>query len=254
MQDGSHCDILFESSEDKDTDTDSDAETANTVSVYQFLTSSVCVSLNLANCYSYEMQNFLEIFEETEETDEVVMHMVQNNPQSEEESPTLCVPHPQLPQEELRTFAILLLTLKKSYNLSESCIKAILLLMVLLIKVFMRFLKQSTLDNMDTVASSFLDLFPTSEHALRRLAGIDDTDCKFNQSVCCPKCFKTYPELRTWTTYSHSTPGDFLCDFVEYPRHPHVSRRMKCGSHLLKYVSSVTPNFCVQSKFSQTIA
>ena len=186
----------------------------------------------------------LEIFEESEETDEVSMCMVQNNTHSEEESPTPCAPHPQLPQEELRTFAILLLALKKSYNLSESCIKAILLLMVLLVKVFMRFLQQiETSGTLDTVAGSFLDLFPTSEHALRRLAGIDSTDCKFNQLVCCPKCFKTYPELRRWTLYSHSTPADFLCDFVEYPRHPHVSRRMKCGSRLLKFVSSGRSKF-----------
>ena len=64
------------------------------------------------------------------------------------------------------------------------------------------------------------------------------TDDDFEQLVCCPKCFHTYVELRKWTVYRHSKPDDFLCEHIKFPRHPQESRRSKCGSTLLKTVTT----------------
>ena len=131
-------------------------------------------------------------------------------------------------QSSVTHLAVLLLTLKRVYSLSESCVKALLLLMVVLIKIVGTAFGAKNAD-----VDSFLAIFPTSEHSLRTIAGIH-RGCDFKQYICCPQCYKTYPELRHWTIYSHSKPEDFLCDHVAYPRHPHTSQRTKCGTVLLK--------------------
>ena len=141
----------------------------------------------------------------------------------------------------LRDFAILFLTSKRAHNLSESCVKSILLLIVLVIKIVGSVFKASPDD-----IQGFLAVFPTSEYALRNCAGIGKTDGKFQQLVCIPKCLKVYPEVKTWSIYSHSKPDDFTCDHIEYPQRPYVSRRNKCNStlhYLLKQVSSGSANF-----------
>ena len=113
-------------------------------------------------------------------------------------------------QSSVTHLAVLLLTLKRVYSLSESCVKALLLLMVVLIKIVGTVFGAKNAD-----VDSFLAIFPTSEHSLRTIAGIN-RGCDFKQYIC---CYKTYPELRHWTIYSHSKPENFLCDLSKAPSH-----------------------------------
>ena len=110
----------------------------------------------------------------------------------------------------------------------EFIFSVLLLLMVVLIKIVGTAFGAKNAD-----VDSFLAIFPTSKHSLRTIAGINRR-CDFKQYICCLDCYKTYPEQRHWSIYSHSKPEDFLCDHVAYPRHPHTSKRTKCGTILLK--------------------
>lgn len=112
-------------------------------------------------------------------------------------------------RSSLANFAVLLLTMKRVYSLSEACIKAFLLLMVVLIRILGTAFKANPAD-----LQSFLADFPTTEHALRIIAGMTNADASFTQFVCCPTCFKIYTELQTWAIHSHSKPEDFLCKHV----------------------------------------
>lgn len=110
--------------------------------------------------------------------------------------------------------------------------------MVVLIRILGTAFKANCAD-----LQSFLAAFPTTEYALRNIAGMTNADASFTQFVCCPTCFKMYTELQTWVIYSHSKPEDFLCEHVEFPRHPHASRRSKCGATLLKRINTGSSTF-----------
>ena len=134
---------------------------------------------------------------------------------------------------ELKTFAILLLTIKMAYNLSGACVQAILLLFQITLKMMVR------VTNMPNVAADeLLRAFPKNEASLRKMAGTQKTGALFKTSVCCPQCFTLYPNIEDWVLYSHSKPDDHLCEHVEYPRHPHASRRTKCSTKLLKQLKT----------------
>ena len=154
------------------------------------------------------MQEFIEVFDEnSEEMDEVVMAKMKDTVKEPSVTTEAGEPNSQnvpgnsatsdeIPQirwkASLLNFAVLLLTMKKVQSLSESCIKAFLLFMVILIKILGTAFRA---DN--ALIESFLAIFPTSEHSLRTIAGIMNTDRDFTQLTCCPKCFKTYAELQT---------------------------------------------------------
>ena len=121
------------------------------------------------------------------------------------------------------------------------------LLMVVLIKIVGTVFGAKNAD-----VDSFLAIFPTSKHSLRTIAGIKRR-CDFKKYVCCLEHYKTYPELRHWSIYSHSKPEDFLCDHVAYPRHPHTSKRTKCGTVLLKWFNTGLSTFLCPVKVYPTI-
>ena len=133
----------------------------------------------------------------------------------------------------LKPFALLLLMIKNAYSLSDSCLKMLLLTMAMLIKIvgvaFM--IKSSDLQ-------LFLDIFPMTEHRLRALANCGCADNGFVHLVCCPKCLKLFDEINKWTIYARSQAEDFVCDYVRFPNHPHLSRRKKCASQLVQRVST----------------
>ena len=65
----------------------------------------------------------------------------------------------------LKPFAVLLLLIKNTYSLSDSCIRVLLLLLTMLIKIVGLSFRVSSSD-----MQPFLDIFPTTEHQLRTLA------------------------------------------------------------------------------------
>jgi len=80
----------------------------------------------------------------------------------------------------LTNFAVLLLTMKRHYSLSEACIKAILLHMDVLLRILSTTLKANCAD-----LRSFLTAFPTIEYALQTIAGMTNADVNFTQFVSC---------------------------------------------------------------------
>ena len=187
---------------------------------------------------------YLQVFDDdddTEEIDEVTMATISNDftsvppPLATDDSETSVGDNQSATGSTflslLVNFAVFLLTMKRVYSLSEACLKSILLLSVILVKIFGTAFKVDPTD-----LQTFLDVFPKSERSLRNIAGIQIKDQNFKQLICCPKCFKMFNELHTWTIYSHSQPADFLCNHIEYPRHPHASRRKKCAAKLMKQV------------------
>ena len=185
-----------------------------------------------------------DVLEEDIKDDEVRMAAIETDHQSAPASADASEPLAESSsaasdfRSSLANFAVLLLTLKRVYSLSEACIKAILLLMVVLIKILATTFKANHAD-----LQSFLTAFPTTEYVLRTIAGMTNADASFTQFVCCPKCFKLYTELQTWVIYPHSKPEDFLCEHVEFPRHPHASRRSKFGATLLKRINTGSSTF-----------
>lgn len=88
-------------------------------------------------------------------------------------------------QSSLANLAVLLITMKRVYSLSEARIKAILLLMVVLIRILGTTFRANPAD-----LQFFLADFPTTENALRIVAGTTNADASFTQFVCCPMSFK----------------------------------------------------------------
>lgn len=103
----------------------------------------------------------------------------------------------------LKPFAVLLLLVKSTYSLSDSCMCVLLLAIVMLIRIVGVAFKVKSSD-----IDAFLDVFPTNEYKLRTLANCSDKG--FAQVICCPKCFKLYDELQKWSIYFHSKETDFL--------------------------------------------
>ena len=54
-----------------------------------------------------------------------------------------------------------------------------------------------------------------------------------SEYVVCPRCSK----LSNCVIKVGSQDQSLKCDFIEYPNHPHLSRRGKCNTTLLKTVS-----------------
>lgn len=133
----------------------------------------------------------------------------------------------------LKSFALLLLMIKNTYPLSDSCLQLLLLTVAMLIRIVgVAFMVNSS------DLQSFLDVFPKTEHRLRTLANSGCSDTGFVQVVCCPKCLKLFDEMSKWTIYANSKAADFVCDHIRFPHHPHLSQRQKCGSQLVESIST----------------
>ena len=57
----------------------------------------------------------------------------------------------------------------------------------------------------------------------------------FIEYVVCPKCCTLY-SLSDCITHNIDGDASKLCNYIEFPHHPHVSRRIPCGEVLLKKV------------------
>ena len=57
----------------------------------------------------------------------------------------------------------------------------------------------------------------------------------FTEYVVCPRCFKLYT-FEDCVVNVHGRKESKYCDYIEFPNHPHPSRRKACGEVLLKTI------------------
>lgn len=86
-----------------------------------------------------------------------------------------------------------------------------------------------------------------SIQSIRRVLRKNIHGCEVVEYVVCPKCNALYC-LRDCIVGHNGGEESKLCDFVEYSKHPHPSRRTKCNAMLLKKISVGNRTKLVQCK------
>ncbi|XP_065892610.1 uncharacterized protein [Dysidea avara] len=77
--------------------------------------------------------------------------------------------------------------------------------------------------------------FPRTLKFATKLAGIDPN--AFVEYIVCPKCGAIFTyELGYTQQGSQKVPN--RCPYIEYPNHPHASKRLPCGAYLMKTVKT----------------
>ena len=75
---------------------------------------------------------------------------------------------------------------------------------------------------------------PLSLQTVHKMFGIANSD--FETYIVCPSCQSVYHFEDCLIRRSFGQPTTKSCCHAPYPRHPHLSRRSKCGAQLLKMV------------------
>ena len=84
----------------------------------------------------------------------------------------------------------------------------------------------------DTLLSRFSLAIPKSLHSIRKYLKAND---QCNEYIVCPKCSTLYT-LKDCIINQNGREVPKLCDYIEFPNHPHHTRRTKCNANLLKSV------------------
>ena len=82
-------------------------------------------------------------------------------------------------------------------------------------------------------SADFLMLRDMLPKNVQKLCG---TDRHFTTYVVCPKCNYIYPIKQCIITHRNGTTESAKCSYVQYPNHPHRTRREKCNGMLMKKV------------------
>ena len=77
------------------------------------------------------------------------------------------------------------------------------------------------------------DNLPSNVYFLKQLLGNAN---KITTYVVCPKCHSIFSFEQCVVTHRNGTKESIACPHIEYPNHPHLSRRLKCNTVLLKRV------------------
>ncbi|XP_077867666.1 uncharacterized protein LOC144356999 [Saccoglossus kowalevskii] len=83
-------------------------------------------------------------------------------------------------------------------------------------------------------SANFCKLLPGTLHTIRKCLGLSRDN--FKQYVVCPKCHSIYPYENCFKVKSTGEKISMKCSNIEFPQHPHQSRRRPCGEVLLKQV------------------
>lgn len=126
----------------------------------------------------------------------------------------------------LYTISFFLNFLQLTYRISERAMSLILTFLRLLLN-YVSIMSQTPL---------FIHLsskIPKSLNTIRKLIHNKSNGlCEF---VVCSKCHALY-EPSKCIVKEHGQEQSKYCDYIEYPRHPHSSRRLKCNTPLMKWV------------------
>lgn len=85
-------------------------------------------------------------------------------------------------------------------------------------------------------SSDFLllrDLLPRNVYFLQKLFR---SDTHIKMYVVCPKCHSLYSHKDSTFTHRNGTTESARCSYIQFPDHPHLSRRVKCDALLMKKV------------------
>lgn len=123
-----------------------------------------------------------------------------------------------------------LFVLQAKYHVPNSAIDFLIKFLYILICVLSRF-----------CFSPFVDMlwksFPRSLHVMRkRFAG----DFLFSKYPVCPKCSKVYDSYESCIETIGTIKSSKCCNHIEFPKHPHQSRRTACKALLMKTVHCVS--------------
>ena len=80
---------------------------------------------------------------------------------------------------------------------------------------------------------TFVNKFPTTLYTLRKQL---KQNSSYTTYIVCPRCHSLYKESECLPVTDSVGAFSPMCDYVEYPNHPQIARRKKCGTNLLKQV------------------
>lgn len=75
--------------------------------------------------------------------------------------------------------------------------------------------------------------FPPSFHVMRKSFA---EECLFSKYPVCPKCHKIYESCDSCVEMIGTRKASKYCNHIQFPEHPHQSRRTECKALLLKSV------------------
>ena len=125
---------------------------------------------------------------------------------------------------QLKAAIIFLLTWQISFTVSNA---GLLALLAFLYKLF-QFLSK----NSNEILQFFGMNFPKTRDAALKMIGIDKS--AFIKYIVCPCCDACY------SYYLVEESNQILkeCKHIQFPNHPHESRRQPCGAYLMKIIKS----------------
>ena len=120
--------------------------------------------------------------------------------------------------------------LQSSFFLSDNVIEIILKIVHLFLMMLYNILSIAKLEDL-------LNSFPATLFAARKIANTESRS--FVKYVTCPVCSEIYdPEICSKLTVNGLKESE-LCSYVRFPNHTQGRFRAKCGSKLMKSVSSM---------------
>lgn len=82
-----------------------------------------------------------------------------------------------------------------------------------------------------------IEEFPKTLKATSKLVGIDPNT--FVEYIVCPKCNSVFDYKFGYTVHNNEK-FPVKCPNIEYPNHPHASKRKPCGTYLMKIAKTRT--------------
>ena len=130
---------------------------------------------------------------------------------------------------KLRTILVLLLLWQFKFTISDAAMIAIFHFLYWVFRLLsVRFVKVVDGEQVS-------EEFPRTLKFANKLAGVDSD--LFVKYIVCPKCSAIYTYKHGYTLQGGQKVPN-RCSYVEYPNHPHSSKRLPCGALLMKTVKT----------------
>ena len=126
----------------------------------------------------------------------------------------------------ISVFIHLVFAWQMKFTVSDNCINSLLYIVKYLLTMMQFVFGMTEFCNM-------VEVFPETMHKARHF--LDFQKDEFVKFVVCPKCHKLYTYDQAQIIV-HGKKQSKLCDFVQYPNHPHVRMRSPCGATLMKVI------------------
>ena len=146
----------------------------------------------------------------------------------------------------IRSYIMFLFTWQTLFRVSDTGMGVMFVFIAVLLGLLVSRLNITTL-------SDFVELLPRSVTAAKKFIGHFSDE--FSKYASCPKCHSIYALDTCKITQPDKTIASRTCSFIEFPNHPHASRRKRCDTPLMKKIrtsfgnTSLYPRqlYCYQS-------